>query len=123
MVKILLVDDEQRILMSTTMLLRHMGFDVVTATAATEILPTLRRERPDLLLQDVRMPGLEIRALVAEIRADPDIGRTPVLLFSASISLEPLYEEVGAEAMLEKPFRPSDLQAAVERALAPRMHA
>lgn len=118
--KILLADDEAPILHSTSTLLRHMGFEVVTVSEARDILPLMRRERPQLLLQDVRMPGLDIRVLMRDLQAEPELRDIPVLLFSASITLTALFAEVGARAMLEKPFRPAELRAAIADATAGR---
>ncbi|HET6405907.1 MAG TPA: response regulator [Candidatus Thermoplasmatota archaeon] len=117
MPKVLLVDDEPAILDSTRMLLVQMGYDVVTANEASDILPTLRRERPDLLLQDVRMPGLDLDALARNIRGDPAIAHIPVLLFSASMEIDEIAARIGAARHLEKPFKPQELVNAIQGAL------
>jgi len=117
MTKILVVDDEQSILHSTELLLTDLGFQVVTTTVPGEVLATLRRERPDLLLQDVRMPGLDLEELLRAIRADPLVGRTPVLLFSATMDLYEIQDRVGAAGFLEKPFKPTELLQAIAKVL------
>jgi CheY-like chemotaxis protein len=114
---ILLVDDEPAILESTRLLLEEMGYKVTCLSDATRIVETLRALRPRILLQDVRMPGLDLQALVKEIRADATIAATPVLLFSASMDLDELAERVGAPLSLEKPFRPRELQDAIQSVL------
>lgn len=118
--KILIVDDEPQILQSTRMLLEAVGHSVLTSTDHRQTLAVLRDARPDLLLQDVRMPGLDIAEFVAALRADPEASQVAVILFSASLSLAELYEEVGVIGYLEKPFRPADLFAAIESAIARR---
>lgn len=115
--KVLLVDDEPAILESTRLLLVEMGYEVVCVASAAEILPMLRRERPDLLLQDVRMPGLDVNTLAKQMRADPLIGTIPILLFSASMEVEEIAQRVGAASHLEKPFKPHELVSAIEGAL------
>lgn len=117
MPKVLLADDEPAILESTRLLLTEMGYDVVCVSSAAEILPTLRRERPDLLLQDVRMPGLDVQSLVATMRRDKALGPIPVLLFSASMEIDEIAARVGAAKHLEKPFKPHELANAIEGAL------
>ncbi len=114
MTKILVVDDEPSILRSTQLLLMDMGFDVVTCADQSQVVATLRKERPDLLLQDVRMPGLDLDPLVRSIRADADVGRTPIVLFSASIDLPEIHEQVGATGFLEKPFKPDQVVRTIE---------
>lgn len=113
MTKVLVVDDEPSVLHSTRLLLTELGFEVVTTSDAGEVLATLRRERPQVLLQDVRMPGLDLERLIERIRADPLVGRTPVLLFSASLDLPDIQGRVRAQGVLEKPFRPEDVTQAI----------
>lgn len=115
--KVLLVDDESAILESTKQLMLEMGYEVVTLQHADRIVPTLLGERPDLLLQDVRMPGLDLDALMRKIRAEPAIAGTPVLLFSAGMDLDDIAARVGGARKVEKPFKPSELVDAIEGAL------
>lgn len=117
MTKILVVDDEVSILRSTELLLVDMGFEVVTASDHTKLLDIARRERPDLLLQDVRMPGLDLDKLVTAIRSDPSLRNLPILLFSASMDLGETAARVGADGMLDKPFKPVEVMEAVKAAL------
>ncbi len=117
MTKILVVDDEASILRSTQLLLMDMGFEVVTCADQSQVLEPIRRERPDLLLQDVRMPGLDLERLVHSIRADPAIAKLPILLFSASMDLDEIQERVGAAGILEKPFKPVEIVQAIQVAM------
>ena len=118
MTKILVVDDEVSILRSTELLLTDMGFDVVTTSDHTSVVDIARKERPDLLLQDVRMPGLDLDKLVASLRAEPSLKHIPILLFSASMDLGETAVRVGAEGVLDKPFKPNEVLDAVKAALA-----
>lgn len=117
MTKVLMVDDEPSILHSTGLLLQALGFQVVTTADPKEVLPMLRRERPEVLLQDVRMPGLDIDALLQSIRKDPEVGATPVILFSASMDIFEVQDRVGATGFLEKPFRPTEVAQAIQDAV------
>lgn len=117
--KILVVDDEVSILRSTELLLMDMGFEVVTTSEHGEVLDLARRETPDLLLQDVRMPGLDIDKLVTAIREEPTLERMPILLFSASMDLGETAARVGAEGVLDKPFKPQEVMEAVQAVLKP----
>ena len=118
MTKILVVDDEVSILRSTELLLMDMGFDVVTTSDHTSVVELARREKPDLLLQDVRMPGLDLDKLVASLRAEASLKSLPILLFSASMDLGETAVRVGAEGVLDKPFKPNEVLDAVHAALA-----
>jgi len=115
--KILIADDEPSILVSTAMLLRDFGYEVVTCSAADAIVATLEKETPDLLLQDVRMPGLDLEKLVLSLRGDARWAMLPIVIFSASMDLDDIHRRVGAAGMLEKPFKPHELVAALDEAL------
>lgn len=114
---VLVVDDEPSILRSTQMLLDELGFESVALHDAARIVETLRARRPHVLLQDVRMPGLDLAKLFATIRGDPAIAATPILLFSASMDLDDVAESLMATERIEKPFRPIELAQAIERAM------
>lgn len=115
--KILVADDEPSILRSTEILLRDLGFDVVTTADHTLIPDILVKERADLLLQDVRMPGLDIKKLVVRIRTDPRTRKVPVILFSASLDLPEIQAAVGATGYIEKPFLPERIMETIGSAL------
>lgn len=117
---VLLVDDEIAVLRSTAMLLSDMEFDVLETGEHTEVLALARRHRPDVILQDVRMPGLDLPALIQQLRADSATSGIPIVLFSASMDLDEVAVNVGAADAIEKPFRPRDLMAVIARATAPR---
>jgi CheY-like chemotaxis protein len=117
MTRILVVDDEVSILRSTQLLLEDMGFEVLTTSDHANVMEIARREQPDLLLQDVRMPGLDLDKLVQSLRAEPRLRKIPILLFSASMDLGETAQRVGAEGVLDKPFKPNEVLDAVRTAL------
>ncbi len=115
-VRILLVDDETGILDSLRILFRGEGYEVTTALGGAEALETLSKERPDLVVTDIRMPGtsgLEVLARTREL--DPEI---PVILMTAQASLQSAVRAVneGAYYYLQKPFANDDLLAICKRA-------
>ena len=120
MARILIVDDEQMVLSSTQRLLASLGYETASVDDATRILDAIREARPDVVLQDVRMPGLDVEALLRALRADPEVGHTPVVLFSASMEIFDLEERVRPAGVLEKPFKPEEAVAAIERAVRQR---
>lgn len=114
-IRVLIADDEPSVLDSTRELLAVFGFDVIAVSEAKRILPALRSEKPDVLLQDVRMPGLEIGKLLSEIRADKTIQRPVIVVFTAFLDTEERWQELGADALVEKPFDPYRLKGLIER--------
>jgi CheY-like chemotaxis protein len=102
--RILLVDDDRDIVKSTAQLLQTFGYEVTACVDADRVIEMMHNQRPDVVLHDVRMPGLDLRAQVRAIRDDPGIARVPIILFTAVLSAKELAEEVGADDAIEKPF-------------------
>jgi CheY-like chemotaxis protein len=81
--KILVVDDEPASLALMEIMLRRKGFTVVTAGDAYRALALLAKEKPDLIILDVMMPGITGIELCRELRSRPDTAQIPVLMLSA----------------------------------------
>ncbi len=113
---VLVVDDETGILQTLEILLRAEGFDVHTAQggrAALERIPTLR---PDIVISDVRMPGVGgVEVLNAAREHDAEV---PVILMTAQATLQTAMQAVNAGAFyyIQKPFRNDELLAILKRA-------
>jgi response regulator RpfG family c-di-GMP phosphodiesterase len=116
-VHVLCVDDEPIVLSLMARLLERMGVDVTTATGPFEALDVFEAERFDLIVTDIRMPGMDGHAFLAEIRArDPEV---PVVVATGHASLENAIRALrdGASGMLMKPFTAAEFQAEVRNAL------
>ena len=114
--KILLVDDETGILDTLRILLRSNGYEVVSALSGREAVEMLPSASPDIVLTDIRMPGmtgLEVMAKAHEV--DPE---TAVILMTAQASLQTAVRAVneGAYYYLQKPFANEELLAICRRA-------
>jgi CheY-like chemotaxis protein len=110
--RVLIVDDEESILRSTALLLEDFGFEAHTVSRADEIVARALAVRPDVLLQDVRMPGLDIDRLVETCRSRRELEGIHIVLFTASMDIDQISERLGVR-IVEKPFRPADLLAAL----------
>lgn len=117
--RILVVDDERllRTMMSDGLI--AAGHEVLMAASGEEAIPLAKRERPDCILLDILMPGLDGYETCAALKADPDTARIPVLLVSATTDLRVVdhAERVGAASVLPKPVPIEELQHAVALAL------
>ena len=122
MKRILLVDDDREIVASTAELLQAFGYEVTACADADRVLEMMHSKRPNIVLHDVRMPGLDLRAQLCAIRDDPDVGQTPVVLFTAVLSAKELAEEVGADDAIEKPFDSETLRTVLRDCEARRRH-
>lgn len=98
------------------------AFDVLTAPDALKALDLLRSSRPDLLITDLSLPGLDGFELVALLRKDPDIGGLPIICLSGygGYAHEQRAKEAGCDRMLQKPCMPDALTEAVTELLASR---
>ena len=119
MSRILVVDDEQLVRSLTVQVLERAGHDVVSVADAKGALELLERERVDLVVSDVVMPGLTGVELLNELRdLQPDL---PVVLMTGG-SPEPERTtralELGADGIVYKPYSHADLIDAVQAALA-----
>lgn len=107
--KILIVDDEERILRSTKMLLEVLGYDAVTLDDPRRVVEVAVNEHPDVIFQDLKMSGLDLDALVQDLRANPETSAIPFVFFSASPELPAAAAHHDAWGYLAKPFREEEL--------------
>ena len=118
--RVLVIDDELDMLENCARLLSHLGYLVVTEADSTNAPTMFERERPDLVLTDLRMPGLDGLGVLRAIRAiDPS---ATVILITAFATIETAVEAVkeGAFDYLPKPFSGDQLRVCIERALEQR---
>jgi len=113
---ILIVDDEQSILDTLRILLKNEGFEVVTAQGGKAGLEQIAASAPDIVLTDIKMPGVTGIEILAAVKAqDPE---TPVILMTAQASLQSAIQAVneGAFHYVQKPFSNDEIIALCRRA-------
>src|ERR1041384_472294 len=109
MATLVIADDDPLVLATTKLLCEHVfGHRVAAVSRASEILGSLRSERPDLLLQDATMPGLALGDLLASTGAAPDFISLPIV-FSPAPGLLQDRASPKADAVIRKPFQPAAL--------------
>lgn len=109
--KILIMDDEPDVRKMVTGRLKKAGYDVIEAANGERGLEMLLSEKPDMVLLDLAMPGLDGAAVCRRIKADNATKNIPVMLFTASI-IKPISEsakEMGADDYIAKPFDSKEL--------------
>ena len=119
--RVLVVDDETGILETLQILLRNEGFEPHVAEGGRAGLELIESLSPDIVLTDVRMPGVGGVEILAAARAhDPN---TPVILMTAQATLQTAMQAVneGAFYYIQKPFRNDELIAILKRAAEHRL--
>jgi two-component system response regulator AtoC len=117
---VLAVDDERNMLTVIRMTLEQAGYRVLTAERAEDAVALLRDPALDVVLTDLKMPGMRGEEFVARVRQErPDV---PVIVVTAFGSIRSAIEciQAGAVDYLCKPFEPEDLEFTVQGAL--RLH-
>jgi len=117
MTTVLIVDDDPKLLKMLRRTLAYEGFHVLSAANGTEALNEVQAHRPDVIVLDWLMPGLDGAGVLQRLRAAGD--RTLILMLTARDAVEDRVEglESGADDYLVKPFAPAELLARVHALL------
>jgi DNA-binding response OmpR family regulator len=110
--RILVVDDEPRILRFIRLSLSAQGFDVVTASRGEDALKMITIEKPDLMILDIFMPGLDGFDVLQQLRKleeNEGLTHLPVIVVSARSSVAEQAFNLGANDFIAKPFLPEDM--------------
>jgi CheY-like chemotaxis protein len=115
--RVLVADDEPLTAEMLALMLAFRGFEVVCATDGRQALERARELKPDVLLLDVLMPGLDGPDVIRALRDDPDFATRPVVLFSSIDETDVPWQEAGAARFLQKPIDIRTLPDLIEELL------
>jgi len=118
--KILIVEDEESLLKLESILLSSKGYRVTAVTEGNAALKEFSRERPDLVILDVMLPGIDGYEVCRKIKEDPANSSIPVIMLTARKNTKDMERglQAGADAYITKPFKSAHLVGTIERLLA-----
>jgi CheY-like chemotaxis protein len=116
---ILVCDDNRAIRESLVVILNHAGYRAQAVESALECVAVARRTRPDMIIMDIMMPGMDGATAAGLMKDVPEIAGVPVVLLSAMPEEQVLNraEEAGVAEYLLKPYRKDSLLECVKRCI------
>jgi DNA-binding NarL/FixJ family response regulator len=117
--QLLVVDDDPGLLLAVSETMRAEGYEVQTARRAAEAMVRVAESLPDLIISDIRMPGMDGYALVRNLRASPRSRLVPIIFLTAKDETADRITgfRSGVDAYVTKPFEPEELVAIVKSIL------
>lgn len=117
--RLLVVDDDPGLLLAVSETLRAEGYEVKTARRGAEAMTRIAESVPDLIISDIRMPGMDGYQLVRTLRANARTRLVPIVFLTAKDEITDRIAgfRTGVDAYLTKPFEPEELVAIVEAIL------
>ncbi len=118
--RILLVDDEEEFTELLSMNLKRTGkFDVRIVNESSEAVETTREFKPDVILLDIVMPGIDGGDIASQLRHDPELCEIPIIMVSALVSNDEIGDndvaQSGDKIILAKPVRMEKLLNAIDQ--------
>jgi DNA-binding NarL/FixJ family response regulator len=113
--RLLVVDDEPNLLRAVAACLKTEDYEVTTARSGQEALLRVVESVPDLIISDIRMPGMDGYKLARQLRGSPRTALVPIVFLTAKDETADRIEgfRAGIDAYLTKPFEPDELIAVV----------
>ena len=119
MKKILIADDEHKIVMTLEYAFRKAGYEVFIARDGSEVLEILKEQIPDAILLDVMMPNLDGYTTISEIKKNENLNNIKIIFLSAKTGENDIKKglDLGADAYMTKPYSIKKLTEKVEELL------
>ena len=117
--RLLVVDDEPKLLLAVAAVLRAEGFDVTTARNGRDALMQIAKSVPDLVVSDILMPQMDGYALARHLRSADHTKLVPIVFLTAKDDTRDRVEgfQTGIDAYVSKPFEPDELVAVIRNIL------
>ncbi len=122
MKKILLVEDTAHLAEEVADILKMEGFEVRVATNGIHGLELISEAKPDLIITDLLMPGMDGFEFIRNVRSQPDLKSIPIVVLSAKTAQSDRISviEAGADSFIQKPCKAHELIASINSLLVNR---
>ncbi len=120
MARIMFVDNEPDLIFLVTKMLRNDGYDVVTASSGEECLRMLKKEKPDLILLDIMMRGIDGWEVCKKIKEDKQTKNIPIVMLTVRTSDDSKrksFEYAHCDEHIDKPFAKEELLSTIKKLL------
>jgi len=108
---IMVVDDNPDIVTIVRTILEGKGYNVASAYSGAELLSSLEKDKPDLVVLDIMMPQMDGLEVLTRLKAAPETAAIPVILLTAKVQYEDVLGgyKLGADYYITKPFTSTQL--------------
>lgn len=119
--KILVVDDMIQLTKALVFSLKAEGYDAIMATSGEEGLEKTKQEKPDLIILDIMMPGMDGLEVCQKLKEDEELKSIPIILFTAKNQKSDVVEgmKVGADDYVVKPYKFEVLHGKIQKLIGP----
>lgn len=115
--RVLVIDDSATIVAVLGKMLRQNGYEVLKAGDAETGIEIATREQPDLIFLDIVLPGMNGFAALRQLRRNPELQRTPIIMISGNLQATEQYyaQRIGADDFMKKPFGRDEVFGRLQR--------
>ena len=116
---VMVVEDNEKNRKLIRVVLKAKGYNVIEATTGEEALSLLKEQRPDIILMDIQLPGIDGLTLIRQIKADVDKKDIPIIAVTAHAMKgdEQKILDTGCDAYMSKPIDTRELPLTIEKYL------
>lgn len=112
---VFICDDDDGILDVASMLLRDKGYHVKTRMTGVGMVEHVKKAKPDLILLDLWLPGIDGEKLTRNLKSDPETNGIPIVIMSAHRDTKIRAQKAGADGYITKPFDISVFEKTIEK--------
>ncbi|MBI3601982.1 MAG: response regulator [Candidatus Omnitrophica bacterium] len=117
--RILVVDDDPTLIKVIQPFLESHGFAVTVACDGDQGIEEVKKNQPDLIVLDVRMPKMNGYIFILELKKIVNIKAIPIIVLTAKEGMAEIFKVEGVKEYVTKPFKPEALLTAIEKYIAP----